>query len=199
MRHGLAIGIFGALLAIAPVARPCVLAAPTEHQIDPASADRVPPTLVRAEVRAVARGLPPRGGGCGSTTSSCDDLGWVRVVVEATDDTTIASEIGFLFELESGTLPAGMSLPSTPVRRTGEEIHLVFADGAVEEQEPISFVLRITAVDRAGNKSASSSVAVNHDGREEWSCGFGKSGIRVGPTMLIVAALFAWLRRANRR
>ena len=196
MRLSVALVSFAVLLAIATPAFPCSIAAPSEHTIDSTSTDKVAPTVTRTEVLAVARGQGPRDeGGCGSSSSSCDDIGWVRLGVQGADDTTPPAEMGWFFELESGALPQGMTLPATAVRATNGEVQLSFVDGAKDDQEKIECVLRVFAVDRAGNKSAPARVEVAHDGRE-MSCAIGMSRVRWGWAMPLVA--FALMLRRRR-
>jgi hypothetical protein len=91
-----------------------------------------------------------------------------------------------------------MTLPKTAVRATGTDLWLHFVDGAEDEQESIGFVLRVSAVDGAGNKSAPVHVAVSHEG-SGGSCAFGRNGVRWGWAIVAVAGTMMWRRRLGRR
>ncbi len=153
----LAVAIAVAVVAAAPSAQACSLLPLDQHQLDPAeqAVDTTPPDLVAVTALSVQRGQAPQPAGCGTTATSCDDVGFIHIVIAPTaDDRTPPDQMGYRLELVDGAMPAGLQLPATAVRPFGDRIDLSWGDGPSDAQEAFSFRLRITAVDLAGNEGA---------------------------------------------
>ena len=138
-------------------ARACSLVGPQPHIVDPAlqASDQVPPTLPAPLPARVKRGEPPQQSGCGARESSCDDLGIIYITAQATDDMTPPDKIGYRLSLESGVLPAGLTLPTDAVEpgQPSDQLLLYWSDDGARDQEPFAFTVRIVAIDLAGNES----------------------------------------------
>jgi MYXO-CTERM domain-containing protein len=144
-------------------AEACSIVGPTPLQIDPTlkATDTTPPTLTVAALTGVKRGQGRQSDGCSSTASSCDDLGWINVAVQGTDDMTMSQELGFRVALVAGTPPAGLTIPEGA---TTGFVSLLWIDGNTDDQEAFDFTLAIVAVDRAGNESAPKTVHIVSEG-----------------------------------
>lgn len=131
----------------------CTIVEPPAHELDPAAAavDRQPPGRVVAHVVAVKRGRSTLTPG-----SSCDDLGFIELQVDAVeDDRTAADQLGYRLMLTGGELPRGLSLPPDPIRAGADRrIHLSWLDRILRRK--VNFDLTIQAVDKAGNAGAPS-------------------------------------------
>ncbi len=101
---------------------------------------------------------------CSKTASSCDDLGTATLRIEAQDDQTPREKLGFTIALVDGVAPAGLDLPSGPIRLFGENVYLHWDDGASDDQESFAFTLEIRALDLAGNVGPASTVRVEDAG-----------------------------------
>lgn len=109
------------------------------------------------------------------------------------------AEIGFRLELVSGALPSGLTLPTTAVRPSiADTLFLPWNDGAVDEQEAISFTLRITAVDRAGNVGPPTTITIVHPG-SSGGCAIGGRGAPKGDALTVLATILIVLLAAARR
>ncbi len=193
-----ALGLLAAFSLIRPaLADACTLATAVEHEIDPDDPDAVAPanvSLVSVDVHH-----SDDSGACGSH-STCGRTGRVSIVVRAEDDATPPESIGFTIELVSGSLPRGLSLPDQPIRgyaRDDGTVDVVLVWSA-DQADSMDFVVKISAVDRAGNVGDSTPVAVVHE--EEGGCSLG--GDVPGPATAIiwlVAALAALLILRARR
>jgi hypothetical protein len=193
--------VIGATACLAPAmpARACSLPANPAHTIDPQAQDASLPSAPVATVQLIHRGKGPEQRGCAQSASSCDDLGWIIVQVSATDDQTAAGSLGYRVELASGSLPAGLSLPTTAVRpATSNGLTFVWIDGSSDDQEALAFVLSIRAVDLAGNEGPPTSVAVRDPGSGGCSLGgtspLASLGAVVAPLLVV-----AWLLRRTRQ
>jgi uncharacterized protein (TIGR03382 family) len=161
------------LVIVVAVGRPsavdaCSLLNPQPFEIDPAmqATDHQPPVLTGLAVTDIKRGRGPESTGCGSSGSSCDDLGWIGINPAVTDDHTPAEKLGFLVSVVGGKLPQGLDVPAEPLRLPlpGQQIVLSWLDGASDDQEPFDFTLSVVALDLAGNESAPVEVHVSNDG-----------------------------------
>lgn len=152
-----------ALALAEPAAVACSLVGPTPLVIVP-SDDAMPPAIPMLGEPEINRGRGPRGFLIRSSTS-CDDIGWIDVSAASTDDTTPAEELGFEVEVLDGELPDGLTLPDGPLTYfTPGTLSWTWLDGATNDQEPFSFVVAVTAVDLAGNRSDSTQVTVTDEG-----------------------------------
>ncbi|MCB9465708.1 MAG: hypothetical protein H6682_18605 [Candidatus Eisenbacteria bacterium] len=151
-------------------------------EIDPqeAVADSLPPGVPRASVRVVIRGKQTpeaeRSNACGDPSGQSGFV--VFDVAPPVDDRTRDLDLGYVFELVSGALPAGMEFPPFPVRSSWDawpvmyEMNFVapvllhWEDGNEEPQDAFQFEVRIAAVDRGGNVGAySAPIVVSDSGR----------------------------------
>lgn len=163
MRHVAIAALSLSMIVTTRSADACLYPRPEEFQSKSTTAERVPPTLDRALAGSVRRGKEPQQSGCsGAAYESCDDIGSFSVAVAGHDD--VPGEIGFFFELASGNLPKGVSLPATAIRAADGLATFRFIDGADDDQESFAFTLRVFAVDAAGNRSAPRSVEISHPG-----------------------------------
>lgn len=142
------------------VARACSPVPPPDaHTIDTALADtdRVAPSVpVLREVTLSQDHGSPRGDSCGDLSSLS-----ISLAAPATDDVTPADRMGYRFEVTDGVLPAGLTLPTGPVRAE-RATTFVYVYG--ESNADVRFTLRVYAVDEAGNESAApaSMTVVGH-------------------------------------
>ncbi len=202
MRHVAVLILIAAAITSAERASACSFAPIPIHEIDPAleGVDTEPPQGAIAAQVSVLRGSGPQTeAGCppGQSLTSCDDLGVVTLTIQGPeDDQSGPEEIGYVVELVEGAPPGGLALPAEPVRLEGGTITLPFSDGATDEQEPFSFVIRLTAMDRAGNLGETSApIRVGHAGAEGGcaTVSGGSTGSLV--TFLGLLALIALVRR----
>ncbi|HET6463905.1 MAG TPA: hypothetical protein VFH33_08910, partial [Candidatus Krumholzibacteria bacterium] len=81
----------------------------------------------------------------------------------ASDDRTLADSLRYRIHYVDGDLPFGFTLRPTYVAWNG--LNIYWDDGLTWEQEPFSFRLYVTSIDRAGNESKPSNiVSIAHDG-----------------------------------
>jgi hypothetical protein len=179
-------------------ARACSKVAPAPHVVDETlqATDQTPPVLPPLAAPRITRGKGPEPSGCGSAASSCDDLGEIAFHAQATDDTTPAAKIGYLFTLEAGSLPPGLALPGA-VEPFAGGLAFGWIDGATDDQEPIDFTVRVVALDLAGNESAPQMVRVTDGSGSSGGCAFARP--RAPSRGLAFAALAALLLAARRR
>lgn len=171
-----------------------------EHVIDDTLEDEVAPSVPTLVDLSVTRGVGPTRAGFGSQMStSCDDLGWISLQLSAEDDLSAPENLGFVFALDSGTLP--FSLPTEAVRPFDGSFTFVWIDGATDEQEPFEATVTAHTMDEAGNLSAESLLlTLSDEGREEGlkscSTGAGAPGLGLG---LLGALALGLTRRGARR
>jgi hypothetical protein len=158
---------FLAFLQIAPSsARACKPGSNHPHTLDAQAqgTDSTPPGLPTVSVERIGRGKGPQRSGCGESGTSCDDLGTITLLVNATDDQTSAESMGYQVELASGSLPSGLDIPSAAVRTMGGRLYFYWIDGNTDDQEAVSFSLTIRAVDLAGNVGEPATIAISDPG-----------------------------------
>ena len=192
-----ALGLIAATVVGEEAATACSVAW-LQHELDPQAqaTDKVAPKAVtRASAVVTKRG---RGGSIGS----CDDLGFIELTLGgATDDRTPPDKLGYLLQLEGGTLPAGYTLPRQAARLQGDKLYLAWLDGASLTQEAFDFSFRVVTVDLAGNVSPPSAVVmVSHPGGSGCSLGgLGAAGRGPGARPLLGALLALAAVAARRR
>lgn len=153
-----------ALLASTP-ALACSMPGIDEFILSDSVLDGDAPLAPVVEELLITRGRGPQRSGPfgGSSMSSCDDLGFLSLVLsQPADDRHDAEELGYYVEHVAGTLPDGMYVPGEPLR--GPELPLHWGDGATNDQEPLDFTLRVRAVDEAGNIGDPVEVDVTDEG-----------------------------------
>jgi len=158
----LVIASMAGAVALPSRARACSSAGDTPHLLDPAmqGIDQMPPTLAPLPAPQITRGKAPEQSGCTTSASSCDDLGSIGLSLQASDDVTPPTQIGYRLTLAAGSLPADLALPGGAIESLGGMLWLRWVDGATDDQEPIDFTLRVVAIDLAGNESAPQTVRV---------------------------------------
>lgn len=181
----------------AQLAAACSLPGWSEHLIDEEerAVDTTAPTPVTGASHSIKRGQGPTSTGCGESSTSCDDLGWISLHLEgASDDRTPPGELGYIFEVTAGTLPDGLTLPNGPVRGQ-ERFTLGWIDGATDEQEGFDFTIDVFPVDLAGNVGEPFSVRLR-DEPEDMACAVGAMNANGAlPWALLALGLALWRRR----
>lgn len=131
--------------------------------------DTTAPLAAEVHTVEIRRGQPAPG--VGEPRSSCDDLGWVTLLVtQPPGDTHAPEDVGYLLELDQGALPPGVLLPLVPWK--GSTLVLPWIDIGPAQSTPVAFHLRLTAVDAAGNRAPSIVVPVT-DAATRRGCGHG--------------------------
>lgn len=194
------VGALAAAIAAPHRAQACSFGGFANAMIDPALrvTDQQPPALPPPGPLKITRGTGAQPSGCGSVSTSCDDVGSVQVTVAATDDQTPPARLGYRVRSAGGTLPAEFSMPAQPVEALAGVLFFFWIDGGTDDQEAVDFSLEITAVDGAGNESAPQTVRVQHGGS---GGGCGLTARRAGrslplPFAVALIALAARRRRA---
>ncbi len=178
------------LLLLAPPGEACSVAGPEPHTTAPDPTDLAPPEPVPSLAIEVHRATAD--GGCGGGTSSCADLGQIILHLDQpSDDRSSAEQLGYALSVTSGSLPSGLSLPSSAVQASAGRISLVWSD----EGEAFDFEIGVTTVDGTGKTSAQATAPVSNEGAAE-SCRQSPLGSPVG--LLTLLALFG-TRRLFRR
>ena len=193
------VAVAGLVSMIPADADACSFAGPEIHTLDAAeqAVDVAPPGAPTLLDLQIVRGQGPQSAGCGgSSATSCDDIGQIRLNLVAADDRTDAARIGYRISLAGGALPSGLLLPDEPIRTFDGWISLIWIDEATDDQERIEFSLTVTAIDLAGNESApAASIQVDNAG------GFLNRAARRGPLLplafLIAALAINILRNAR--
>lgn len=170
-----------------------------DHVIDDTLSDEVAPSLPTLDAQSVNRGVGPSGGLFGGqSVSSCDDLGWVTLELSAEDDLSAPEALGFLFALDSGSLP--FTLPTEAVRPFDGSITFVWIDEATDEQEPIEATVTVNTVDEAGNLSAEALLlTISDEGREEGLKGCSSGGATPSLGLGLMGLVALGLGRSSRR
>ncbi len=185
----------------------CSFVGPDPFTVEQNPDDTTAPGAVSEVSMQIQRGVGPMSDGCDQVMTSCDDLGWLSLRFQAPqDDQNGPEDIGYRLEVVEGTPPGDLGFPSTLIIPQGGvsdgEVSFVFPwlDGASDEQEPFSFVLRITAVDRAGNPSDVSEELVVSDSGSSEGCRSSPGKFAGGSEawMMLLLGLF-WLRRRQAR
>jgi len=125
----------------------------------------------------IKRGMGPRGSGCQSTSSSCDDIGAITLRLTAKDDRTAADAIGYTISVVRGQAPEDLSPLDQPLAQVGtNEVTLIWLDGGTNDQEAVDFDLRVRAIDKAGNVGPGTLVPIQS----------GSTGCSVSPGARVV-------------
>ena len=138
--------------------------------------DSIPPEAPVISQPRISRGRGPVYYSKGSYSTGPDDrTGKILLIVSNRDGTPVSiDDVGYRFYLVDGELPGERSsLLSRTWKafkaKQGAALRVFeWDDGATWEQEPFSFRMFVTAVDRAGNESApSDTVVVADDGKQD--------------------------------
>ncbi len=155
---------------LTPPAAACQFVVGAEHVVTENPADTAAPTDPADVQVTVKRGVGPACVGPLCSSTSCDDLGAVTLTFPAsTDDVSAPEAIGYRVRLVEGTAPEhlldGVVRTSDRLSDDGTaQITLAWGDEATDDQEPLDFVLGVTAIDEAGNESAEVEVEVSDAG-----------------------------------
>jgi MYXO-CTERM domain-containing protein len=126
----------------------------TEYLTQVAQNDRVAPTLTSASIE-LERAEDPDSGG-----ADCSNMGKYRIRVDASDDQTARTDLGFALRLVDGTLP--FTLPEQKIqsfRQPSEDFSSWFSDNG----EEFAGTIEVRIVDRAGNLSEPVNVRATGD------------------------------------
>jgi len=94
--------------------------------------------------------------------SSCDDLGWVVIKIEEVDP-----EVGYTVELTSGTAPKNLGQHLVPVIPENDgTLTLAWSDEISDDQPPVDFTLRVTAIAPNGDPGPAHDVVVSDPGSD---------------------------------
>lgn len=133
----------------------CSVDGPASHRIEANPADQTPPSRPSARVRHIERG---RHGACAGG-GNCRDLSSITFRVQATDDVSPSTEVGYILEAEELRYDGERPLEA-------EESGDITVHTFGTEWEDRDFDVRVYAVDRAGNVSAEPTVVkVKFSGR----------------------------------
>ena len=183
-----------AVLVDAPrPAAACSLLGNGEHQRDAAYAsDTVAPSAVTAAA-AVHRSADDSGCG-GVSGGTCGDLASISITVAATDDAAPVDKLGYQLRVVSGELPAGLTIPTTPViSYAGDELYFYFNYG---DRSGFVVDLEIRAVDLNGNLGPPSVITIGEPGDSGCQAGGRPGGAAtLGGVLLALLAVFARRRR----
>ncbi len=197
-----AFAFVSALLVVA-ASRPagaCSWAGLPPFELDPKeeAVDVTPPSAIGSTTYSVERGRGPQKDGCGTSGSSCDDVGVITLHLgEATDDRTPDASLGYRVEVVSGKAPSDPSWPTAAVRaHEGRVLYFHWNDGGDDDQEPIDLTFRIRAVDLAGNEGPPLDVRIRDAGSSEDGCRTARGGVDL--SWAVALALLGALRRSRR-
>ena len=161
---------------------------PLRHVLEPGEQleDSEPPGTVEVIKVKVKRGRAP-------VRTSLDDLGSIGLIISPpADDRTPVDKMGYRLKHLKGEMPAGL-LPDYDVRPSENEIYLCWVDGASNDQEPLDFLISVSAVDLGGNLGLPTSVHVTHPGSTGCGTvggGFSQPGLVVYLLLLVMATRF---------
>lgn len=187
-----------ALFLVASPALACSIVGPSELVVDPELSDGIAPDVPVLGDVLITRGRGPRktAGGV-STSTSCDDLGFITIEVDETKP-----DVGFVLELLDGELPEGLdALPEQPW--LGPDLTLTWIDEALDDQDAFAFTLAISAVDSGGDRSEAVEIDISDDGipdEEEVQKGCSTvAGSATGSWTLLLGLTLVARRRRIRR
>jgi hypothetical protein len=150
--------------------------------------DVTAPVLTAVRLSGLERGIPGTAGGC--LTHS-----FISLEADASDDLTRPEELAYRVETVSDDAPSFYDWPMSDMYFTWEE----------EPTKPLDLVLRVRAVDQAGNESDSMDIHVTDGVEDDGGCSIGVPRLvapRCGATpanLALLAALGWGLRRRRPR
>jgi hypothetical protein len=131
----------------------------------------------------------------GACSHGCGDLGEVILTLgQSGDDRTDADRLGYLLEVSSGT-SGEIDIPAEPVTAWRGVIGLPWLDG-YGDQEPIAFTLRVTTVDRGGNRGTPIEVFISDGG--SGGCRVGRHGATPWAVGFLSVCLLLGLKRRRK-
>ncbi len=148
--------------------------------------DSTLPGIVFQDFEATVQSIK-RGANSGS---SCDDLGWV--VIKITD---VDPEVGYTAELLDGSAPKNLGQFLTPVIPDQDgTLMLVWSDDSSDEQPPVDFSVRITAIAPNGDEGPNHDVVVTDPGTEAGCSATGHQDASL-LGLMVFGLLFHWRRK----
>lgn len=145
---------FAGLMAFSESARACSMAGHVEkYSLDDSSSDTTPPVLSAADV-SVRRAKDPDG-----ETAACENIGNYTITVDASDDVTDATDLGFALTLVDGSFP--FHVPKGNVIGHNDDGKL--SDWFDDDGNAFDGTLEVRVVDRAGNLSEPVLVSASGD------------------------------------
>ncbi len=160
-----------ALGLLAREAHACRYLLSAPRPVEATAGDTGAPELFDAQVLSIGRGqglrpqLDENGALVAYVGTTCDGVGTLRVVVSALDDHTPGRDLRFRVEVVEGTAPIRF-LAEAVAAIDEDQLFFTWMDGASEEQEPLRFLVRLRAVDGAGNESSPLDLWVEDPGRQ---------------------------------
>lgn len=151
--------------------------------------DVVPPSPPVVEEAKIWRGTPPRFDPRPHWGDPGCEWGGVDLTITVPDD-----DVGYLLEVVEGRLPDARELD---VPTLTDRPMLWWRDGDDEDQEPVDFVLALTAIDRTGNLSEPVEIEVSDPGSAE-GCGC-RSGTGSPSWIWVLVPLVFGVRRGVQR
>jgi MYXO-CTERM domain-containing protein len=148
--------------------------------------DETLPAIIFEEFEATVDGIQ-RGA---NTGSSCDDLGSVAIKI-----TEVDPEVGYTVELVEGNAPKNLGQHLKPViPNSGGRLVLVWSDEISDEQPPVDFTLRVTAIAPNGDLGPSHEVVVSDPGSDGGCSATGHQDASL-LGLLMFGLLFQWRRK----
>ena len=187
--------LFGLLLA-SPSAWGCSLITPVPFRVVGDSRYEVVPERPVVTDLRVQRGTDPVADDGRLMRTSCDDVGWVTIVLQQpSHDPHLTEDVGYLLELQGGSLPDGLVLPEIPW--LGDTLVLPWLDVGVIRERPINFQLGITPIDIGGQRGPALQISIYEQGRPEFPSACAGGPLPPAGWWLTTALIFA--RRPRRR
>jgi hypothetical protein len=189
--RALQIAIAASALSFAGSALACDFNFPGELEISANPGDETPPSAPRAQLLDIQRGNDWGGddSGCRNTETSCDGTAYLLLDLASTDNLSATEGIGFRVEDANGHA----STNDRVLVLQGGQLMVFF--GTDDGQDDLSFELRITAVDQAGNESLPTLLSAKSPGDSRCQLARGiPSGVLY---TLALFTLMSW-RRARR-
>lgn len=192
--HRLALGacLAAIILTLAPAqdALACSFAGPTEFVVDSTATPSDTLAAPTLKILSIDRG--------DDQGTSCSDLGTITLKVEPK-----AADVGYAFKVVGGKAPGnllgslGQGTWQSP--EADGSFTLIWGEEAQQEQDPFSFDLEVTPVDRSGARGAASVITISHGGVEGGLCTFtGASRHVPAPACVLIFGammLWGWRRR----
>ncbi len=122
--------------------------------------------------------------------NSCDDLGWVTLEIIDVDP-----EVGYTVALTDGSPPKDFGEYLAPVIPDEDgKLVLVWSEAVSEDQPPVNFTLRVTAIAPNGDAGPSHDVVVSHSGMDGGcsAAGHQDAGLM---GLAVFGLLFQWRRK----
>ncbi|MBX2799982.1 MAG: hypothetical protein KTR31_20040 [Myxococcales bacterium] len=176
------------LAAASAVAHACSFPPLAPLMVDATRTDGLGPSAPDVEVEIV-RGTAGHDTPRGWQVSSCNDLGLVELTVRSA---TEEAAVGLALDWVAGELPVDLLLPEEIV--SGPSVLLHWVDGAVDEQEPLDFALRLTPFDEAGDAGEPVVVSIFDPGST--ACRTGAGPLPASGAVLLLALALTTRRRA---